>query len=473
MSVIKNISAACAVALMAAGAGLSAPAAFAQQPATSLSALLQRVQSASRQQSAEARERESAFRSRVSEQAQLLADAEAELAALEEESAALEEQFKANDERILELDGELRAKQGDFGELFGVAKQAAGDLRSLVTNSVVSAQYPGRTDTVGALADTRRLPSRRQMDSVWKTYIDEMIRQREVVTFETEVVSRRGDTEPMPVTRLGAFNLWTTQGGTRFLQFNPAENPEAPLTILARAPSGALVGAASSVSRARPDQLVRGPLDPSRGELLGLVVDTPTLMERINQGGAPGYTILVLLAVSGAFGLFRLFQLAMVNMAVRGQIGSSRASKGNPLGRVMLAAADARSSGGGGQEVFELKLDEAIMRETSGLDFGLNFLKLAAAIAPLLGLLGTVVGMIVTFTQITLFGAGDPQIMAGGISQALVTTVMGLVAALPLLLIHSFCASFSRAAQQVIEEQGAALAAEYAESNAGGRGASV
>lgn len=468
MKMLTNLSSAALMAAASLTAAAMAPTtASAQESAGSLSELLSRVRQSSREQSAENRRREQDFQSRTNEQARLLAEAEAQLNALLEESERLDEQFQVNNTRIAELDAELLDKQGDFGELFGVAKQAASEARSLLDASVVSAQYGGRGERVGAVADTRRIPTRAQLDNIWKTYIQEMIHQREVVTFQAEVVTPRGDTRDMAVTRLGAFNLWTAQGGTRFLDFDPQERPETPLQILSRAPSGALVGAAGDVSRARPDRLVKGPLDPSRGELLGLVVETPTLAERIQQGGLPGYIILILLAVSGAFGLLRLVQLILVRMSVSGQIGRSP-NRGNPLGRVMLAADDARAGGRAGQEAFELKLDEAIMRETSGLDFGLNFLKLAAAIAPLLGLLGTVVGMIVTFTQITLFGAGDPQIMAGGISQALVTTVMGLVAALPLLLIHSFCASASRAVQQIIEEQGASLAAEYADGGSRG-----
>lgn len=458
---MKSISAIAAAAF--AVSAVFAPVAVAQsEPATSLSQLLQRLQSQTRQQSAEARQREADFRARADEQAQLLADAEAELEALLEEGQRLEEEFETNDARIVELDAELLEKQGDFGELFGVAKQSASELRALINASVVSAQYGGRGEAVGLVADTRRLPTRSQLDSIWKTYLDEMIHQREVVTYSTQVVGADGEARASDVTRLGAFNQWTNMGGLKFVNYTPDQ----PLKIIPRSPGSAFVDAARRVTRANPGQVVRGPIDPSRGELLDLATETPTLGERIQQGGVPGYIIIILLIVSGAFGLLRLFQLFMVNLAVRGQLGSSQPKKGNPLGRLMLAAADARRDARGGQEAFELKLDEAIMRETSGLDFGLNFLKLAAAIAPLLGLLGTVVGMIVTFQQITLFGAGDPQIMAGGISQALVTTVLGLVAALPLLLIHSFCASASRAVQQVIEEQGAALAAEYADGGA-------
>ena len=114
-------------------------------------------------------------------------------------------------------------------------------------------------------------------------------------------------------------------------------------------------------------------------------------------------------------------------------------------------------------ETLQLKLDYAVIKEVPKLEGALNIVKVLAAVAPLMGLLGTVIGMIVTFQAITLFGTGDPKLMAGGISQALVTTVLGLIAAIPLLLLHAFAANASRRVSQVLEEQSAGMVAEYAE----------
>ena len=147
-------------------------------------------------------------------------------------------------------------------------------------------------------------------------------------------------------------------------------------------------------------------------------------------------------------------------MAVNGQKRKAQADKGNPLGRVMMAYDDAKSKDG---DVVELKLDEAILRESPKLEFGLNFLKLGAGIAPLLGLLGTVTGMIKTFQAMMIYGTGDPQLMAGGISEALVTTMLGLIAAIPLLILHSFCASLARGVQNTLEEQSAGIVARHVE----------
>lgn len=110
-----------------------------------------------------------------------------------------------------------------------------------------------------------------------------------------------------------------------------------------------------------------------------------------------------------------------------------------------------------------MKLDEAILRETPRIDSGVNIIKILAAIAPLLGLLGTVVGMIGTFQSITLFGTGDPKIMAGDISMALVTTALGLIAALPLILVHAIVASRAKSIVHVLDEQAAGIVAAHAE----------
>jgi biopolymer transport protein ExbB len=108
-------------------------------------------------------------------------------------------------------------------------------------------------------------------------------------------------------------------------------------------------------------------------------------------------------------------------------------------------------------------MDESILKDSSRLTRGLSSLKILAAIAPLLGLLGTVTGLIETFQSITLFGAGDPGLMAGGISQALVTTVLGLTTAIPLILLHSMLASRSRRMVSLLEEQSAGIIALHAE----------
>ena len=291
--------------------------------------------------------------------------------------------------------------------------------------------------------------------------------QGEVVTYNARVVGQN-DGQPLPVTRVGPFIAMVDRGGAKFVQWQAEPTSRTAgyrLTELSTQPPGRLMGAASALISAEPGEIVGGPVDPSRGGLLRVYLEVPSLTQRFEQGGLVAKIILALLVFSAAFGIFRLFVLLGVNSAINAQKRRSTASSSNPLGRIMLAYEEVKDRPVG---TIELKIDEAILRETPKLEFGLNFLKLSAAVAPLLGLLGTVTGMIRTFTQITLFGTGDPKIMAGGISEALVTTVMGLIAAIPLLFIHSFAASFARGAQSTLEEQAAGIIARHAEEKSAG-----
>ena len=443
------------------GVALSAGAFAQTQPATSISELLNRVRSDAREASQENQARLREFQASTNQQQALLNQARGEMATLERQAATLSAQFETNQGEIDVLAETLRQRQGAFGELFGAARQAAGEFAAIINASLVSAQFPGRADALEGLATSRTLPTRSELDFIWRRAIDEMINQQGVVTFNTRVTGI-GNGEPVPVTRVGPFIAFTNYNNNqRFARWRENATTGAwTLTDLSTQPPSNLIGAASTLFNADPDQIVMGVVDPSRGALLDIYKDVPDLKERINQSGMVGLVIIGLLAISASFGLFRMFSLLSTQAAVNGQKRKSKAAKSNPLGRVMLAYEAAKDKD---VETMELKLDEAILQETPKLEFGLNFLKLAAGIAPLLGLLGTVTGMIKTFTQITLFGTGDPKIMAGGISEALMTTVLGLIAAIPLLFIHSFAQSFARGVQQVLEEQAAGMIARHAE----------
>ncbi|WP_421785953.1 MotA/TolQ/ExbB proton channel family protein [Hyphobacterium sp.] len=460
---LKTIAAAAVLGIATVGSAMAQ-----QAPASSINELLNRLRSDVREASQENQQRLQEFRQARNQQTSLLAGARSTLAGLEAQADSLEAQFANNQVRIDELAEELRAAQGEFGELFGVARQTAGEFGSLIEGSLASAQHPGRAGPLLELANSRVLPTRTELDTIYRSITEEMIYQGEIASFDAPVADLdcSGDYD---VTRVGVFVSYAMCGGnpsfTRWaLPENPVGDADFVLTALPSQPPGNILGAASALYNAEPGEIVSGPVDPSRGGLLLVYRDIPDLGQRIEQGRIVGKIILGLLAVSVAFGLFRLLMLVLESMAVAGQKRRSTPSKGNSLGRVMLAYESVKDHN---EEVIEMKLDEAILRETPKLEFGLNFLKLAAGIAPLLGLLGTVTGMIRTFTQITLFGTGDPRIMAGGISEALVTTVLGLISAIPLLFLHSFAASFARGVQQTLEEQAAGIVARHAEERAG------
>ena len=188
----------------------------------------------------------------------------------------------------------------------------------------------------------------------------------------------------------------------------------------------------------------------------------PTIEERVNQGGTPGYVIIALGIVALLLSLERFTTLSMVGAGVSKQAANpGTANTRNPLGRVLQVYHDNKDIE---SETLQLKLDEAILKEQPAIQARIAFIKIISMVAPLLGLLGTVIGMIVTFQAITLFGTGDPKTMAGGISQALITTVLGLTVAIPTVLLHSIVDSRAKSILHVLTEQSAGLVAEHAES---------
>ena len=197
------------------------------------------------------------------------------------------------------------------------------------------------------------------------------------------------------------------------------------------------------------------------GTLLGLIVETPSFNERVQQGGEIGYLTIALGVLAFVWGVFRWFTLSSTASAVKAQARRPKASKSNPLGRVMLAYEAVGNKNDVG--AIQAALDDAILKELPKLESGLNLGKIISNVAPLLGLLGTVVGMVITFQSITLFGTGDPQIMASGISVALMTTVIGLVVSIPLVLLHAFASGAANRVAQMLEEQAAGIIAEHAD----------
>lgn len=424
---------------------------------TSIDDLLGKVRQDARQAEQDNRQRVAEFEATRGEQAAILNRAKAELNQLEARARQVQSTFDANDARIAALESELQTAQGEFGEVFGLARTKAGEFKALLDSSIVTAEYPNRTAVLGKIADSKALPSTDDLNQVWQLMLQEIEAQREVKTFTANVANMG---ESVQITRVGAFNAFTKDGANFVRYVPPKEGEEGFLTTLPKQPTGVPASAASKVTKANAGELVGAPIDPTRGSLLQSFERVPNKLERIQQGGIIGWIIVGLAVFGVLFGLLRILMLLGVSAAVRKQTRSAQASSKNPLGRVMLAADEARGSD---EETLELKMDEAILRESPKLERGLNILKLAAGIAPLLGLLGTVTGMIKTFQAMMIYGTGDPQLMAGGISEALVTTMLGLIAAIPLLILHSFCSSLARGVQNTLEEQSAGIVARQIE----------
>ena len=423
-----------------------------------LQQLLERVKQGRVSDNAENQRREAEFRANRNKQQSLLNTTNAAITREEARSERLEQIFNENELKLAELEGLLQERLGVFGELFGVVRQVAGETKAQVESSVVSGELPGREVFLGELAKTKGLPSMKQLEGLWFILQQEMTAQGEVKTFEGKIVAQDGTAQPAMITRVGPFTATSDDG---FLRYSEGGR----FTTLGRQPPARFLDGADDVMDADEGELTAGVVDPSRGAILDLFLQTPNLSERIGQGGLVGYVIIALGVVGVLLAFERIFVLTRTGRSINTQLASGNLEGDSPLGRVWAVYSSNRSVD---VETLELKLDDAILKEMPALERGLSTIKLISGVAPLLGLLGTVTGMILTFQAITLFGTGDPKLMAGGISQALMTTVLGLVVAIPTLLLHSVAATRSKEVVQVLEEQATGLIAAHAESKGKG-----
>lgn len=415
--------------------------------AAHLDQLLDQVKQTQAQESRLNKTREAEFIADKAKQQKLLSVAKTNLARQEQRSQQLKKQFEANEQKLSTLETELNNRSGILKELFAVARQAAGDLKADLDNSLVSAQFPLRTEKLSALADSKALPTIKQLETLWFTLQHEMTESGKVVSFNTDIETAAGEPKPAKVIRIGVFNALADG---QYLNYSVETNK---LVELARQPAGKYLTMAADIFNTSTGNSDIG-IDPTRGVILSMLIQTPSKLERIDQGGFIGYIILCMGAVGFVYALIRLLKITQIHNKMLQQIQQTTPSDDNPLGRVINAAEQANAED---SETLELVLDEAITREIPELEKGLSMIKLLAGVAPLLGLLGTVTGMIATFQSISLFGTGDPKLMASGISQALVTTMLGLYVAIPLLFLHSLLASRSRVASQILDEQSAGI----------------
>jgi biopolymer transport protein ExbB len=449
------------IAIFMASALLTAGLAQAQEDASTMDDLLGQIEQGQARDSQEAREREARFAQSRSEQQNLVNQARAERTRQENTSARLEALFNENQEQIVVARTALDERLGALKELFGVLQTVSGDAQGRFNTSLTNIQFPDRETFLvqlgSKMAGASSLASIEEIEQLWFELQREVSESGKIVRFPQEITRADGEVITTDVVRVGTFNI-VFDGG--FLTFSGGSST---VNELQRQPDQARYtnSAGDMVGASRGDIVTFG-LDGTRGGILALLVESPTIKDRINQGGIVGYCIIGL----GIFGLLiafvRWIALSSASRKVSAQLKSDSASTDNPLGRV-LAAYEANQNAD--TETIELKLSEAALKEMPDLTKGLLFIKVISVVAPLMGLLGTVTGMIKTFQVITLYGAGDPKMMAGGISQALMTTVLGLVVAIPMVLIHTLVSGQSRKIVNILQSQSAGIIATHSEKN--------
>jgi biopolymer transport protein ExbB len=418
------------------------------QPAD-LDALLKDIREVRNVEQAAMRERETRFLAERDEQQSRLRQAEEALTQVQAEADRLKADFDRQAQALTEGEAQLAQRSGNLGELFGVVRQAAGDTLSQWQDSLLNMQFPERTATLDQLAQSKQIPTVEALESFWFLLQQDMTAGGKISRFVAPVVGLDGEQRELPVMRVGPF---TALQGEDYLLYQPEAER---LLVAERQPDGRGLVDDFMQPRTEPADLK---VDPTRGNVIQQLQQTPSLVERIHQGGVVGYVIIALGLLGLLLALVRLAWLQHTSRRVDRQVADlDDLRRDNPLGRVLgVIGSHPRLEQ---LDTLELKLDEAILKETPALERWQGLIKLLAAVAPLLGLLGTVTGMIATFQAITLFGTGDPKLMAGGISQALVTTVLGLVVAIPLLFMHGLVAARSKALIQLLEQQSAGLMA--------------
>ncbi|GIU07758.1 flagellar motor protein MotA [Shewanella sp. c952] len=397
--------------------------------------------------------REQEFKNERGDKAALLKREKNALAAERQRGKDLNQAFLDNERKIGQLEEDLKTAQGDLGEMFGVVKGDAGDFAGKLGGSNISAQYPGRDVFIADLGARKQLPKIDELERFWEEQLFEMAESGKVVKFDGSVTGIDGSVTNTTITRVGPFNLLADG---KYVVYN------ADLGLvqqLSQQPDGYQVSPVAKFE-ATTSGTAKLYIDPVKGVLLNIFTQKATIEERIEAGGTIGYIIIGLLVLGALISIERLVTLGVVGAKVNAQRKNVENPGNNALGRVLKAYQDNKDVD---VETLELKLDEAILKETPALETRISIIKVLAAIAPMMGLLGTVTGMIATFQSIQLFGTGDPKLMAGGISMALMTTVQGLVAALPLMLMHAVVIARSKSIVQVLEEQSAGIVASHAE----------
>ena len=426
--------------------------------AAGLGELLELVKKGQLLNRAENKAREAKFNRNKNQQRSELNKAKASQRREEANSERLEGQFEKNETALAVLSERLKKRLGSLSELFGVLQQVSGDTQGVFEGSIISAEFPGRTTWLSQFAqdmgNNTKLATIEEIERLWFEVQREMTESGKTSRFTANVNKLDGERKEQEILRIGAYSL-ISEG--QYLDYDRANGV---INELAAQPAGRFVNTAAALQEAQSG-FVAFAIDPTKGQLLSLQKDIPSIQERIHHGGLPGYVILALGLAGLLLSIERMITLGITASKVRSQINNTTPNKNNPLGRVLSVYHENK---GVDSETLQLQLDEAILKESPAINTRIAFIKIISMVAPLLGLLGTVIGMIVTFQAITLFGTGDPKTMAGGISQALITTVLGLVVAIPMVLLHAIVQSRSSVVMHILVEQSAGLIAQHAES---------
>ncbi len=419
--------------------------------ALDLENLLHSVKQTSNKEIIDEKKRLKEFVENKNQQKALLLQAKKDLKLENIETKRLKKLIEANEEVLTSKEAELNVKIGDLGEMFGSVRQTSADFLTNYQRSFTASQFPQKEEIFTKFSNSKKLPTIEELTSFWHTMLDEIIQSGQVSTYQASVILQNGERNIQDVTRVGVFSAFSNGN---FLKYSNDINS---LIELSTQPSSAYTSNAQDFEESS-NEIKSALVDPTRGTLFEMLGNNPTIMDRINQGGIVGYIIITLGVLGLLFAAYKIVFLNLIHTKIKKQQKNlENYDDSNSLGKI---AGVFYKNVNDSINDLEIKIGEAILKETNHIKKGQSFVKLLAAVTPLLGLLGTVTGMIATFQAITLFGTGDPKLMAGGISTALITTVLGLVTAIPLLFAYTYISSKAEAIVSVLEEQSIGMLAK-------------
>jgi biopolymer transport protein ExbB len=426
------------------------PAPVVEPVITDLDLLVESVKTTASIRAKEDRARLNKFLSDKNKQQSLLDNMKYKLTLEERRSERLTKEYEDNDAQLSDLEEQLTLKLGSFGELFGIVRQTAGESKGQFALSLTNIEFPERIEFLGDLAERKSLdlPTTEELERLWYEILNELNQSGKVKSYNADILTKSGELVNQDVLRIGVFN---SVSNGNYLNLVTEQNL---LEYLPKQPERSIRRSAKKLQNS--DDYREVFIDPTRGSLLTKLIDRDTWLERINAGGFVGYVIIIILILGLAMGALRFKFLNEESKSINKELETNQFADDSVLGK--LNSIYSKYTGDNPEDL-ESQLEDILAKATPPLEKNLSVIKLLAAVAPLLGLLGTVIGMIETFQAITLFGTGDPKLMAGGISQALVTTMLGLIAAVPLLFVHNILDSRSRAISQIYEEQAIGLLA--------------
>ncbi len=363
-----------------------------------------------------------------------------------------------------ELTKTLANENMDLRALAGSVAIAAGELESIFRQSHFTAEQRERMDRIGLIRKEGRFPGIDDMQLISDSMLREIDLSGEVSLKKGSYISQSGSEEKGTILTVGKFTAaWKNGGHTGLLKYSESGKQFFALPP----PPGDIVKTLKKYMEGKSEDVA---IDLSGGAALRQITGKPAIIERIREGGPLVWPILAIGMAAVMIILERVIFLSLVHKNSTSMINrlSTLAmdkkwneceklltdKKGRPLFNVLLSGIKARNED---KETIESILQEGILKELPGLERFIPTLNILGAIAPLMGLLGTVTGMIGTFRAITLYGTGDPRLMAGGISEALMTTMLGLSVAIPIMLMHSFLSGRVDSIADDLEEKSVAL----------------